>query len=69
MFYLIGPSNRVTPGSLEQGAFYISWLDIVAPVAVGGLWLWWFMGELMKRPIFPAKDPYFEGAIEHGRGH
>jgi len=69
MFYQIGPSHRVAPAGLEQGAFYISWMDIVAPIAVGGIWLWWFLGELMKRPIVPAKDPYFEEAIEHGRGH
>ena len=68
MFYLIGPSNRVTPG-YEPGAFVVSWMDIVAPIAVGGIWLWWFFGELMKRPMVPARDPYFEGAIRHGRGH
>ncbi|MGB7201316.1 MAG: hypothetical protein WBD16_03505 [Pyrinomonadaceae bacterium] len=67
MFYLIGPSNRIAGG--EQGAFVISWMDFVGPIAVGGIWLWWFFGELMKRPIVPAKDPYFESAIEHGRGH
>ena len=69
MFYLIGPSNRVMPGGIEQGSFYISWMDIVAPVAVGGVWLWWFFGELAKRPMVPVNDPYLEGAIEHGRGH
>ena len=69
MFYLIGPSNRVAAGGIEQGSFFISWLDIVAPIAVGGIWLWWFFGELLKRPLVPAKDPYFEEAIEHGRGH
>lgn len=68
MFYLIGPSNRVTPG-YESGAFVVSWMDIVAPVAVGGIWLWWFFGELMKRPMVPVRDPYFEGAVRHGRGH
>lgn len=68
MFYLIGPSYRVTPG-MEQGAFYISWLDIVAPIAIGGIWIWWYLGELMKRPLVPAKDPYFEEAVAHGRGH
>jgi len=68
MFYTIGPSHRVTAG-WEQGAFYVSWMDFVAPVAVGGIWLWWFFGELLKRPMVPIKDPYLEGAIEHGRGH
>lgn len=69
MFYLIGPSHRVAAGGIAQGAFYVSWMDFVAPVAVGGIWLWCFFGELLKRPIVPARDPYFEGAIEHGRGH
>jgi hypothetical protein len=69
MFFMIGPSNRLVTNGLAQGAFYISWMDIVAPVAVGGIWLWWFFGELMKRPLVPVKDPYLEGAIEHGRGH
>lgn len=68
MFYIIGPSHRVT-GNVAQSVFFVSWMDFVAPIAVGGIWLWWFFGELMKRPMVPAKDPYFEGAIEHGRGH
>lgn len=69
MLYTIGPSHRVAAGGLEQGAFYISWIDFVAPIAVGGIWLWWFFGELLKRPMVPAKDPYFEEAVAHGRGH
>lgn len=68
MFYLIGPSNRIATGG-EPGAFIISWLDFVGVIAVGGIWLWWFFGELNKRVVFPVNDPYFEGAIEHGRGH
>lgn len=69
MFYIIGPSPRVVAGVVEQGGFHVDWLDFVAPIAVGGIWLWWFFGELMKRPMVPARDPYFEEAIEHGRGH
>jgi hypothetical protein len=69
MFYLIGPSSRVAGKGTGPGMILGSWMDLVAPVAVGGIWLWWFFGELMKRPIAPARDPYFEGAIEHGRGH
>ncbi|MEO6656034.1 MAG: hypothetical protein ABIO36_08110 [Pyrinomonadaceae bacterium] len=69
MFYQIGPSYRVSPGVLEQGAFFVSWLDFVGVISIGGIWLWWFFGELLKRPIVPVKDPYFEEAIAHGRGH
>ena len=67
MFYLIGPSNRIS--GAQPGAFVVSWLDFVGIIAVGGIWLWWFFGELMKRTLVPAMDPYFEGVIEHGRGH
>ncbi|HTH51242.1 MAG TPA: hypothetical protein VL501_04885, partial [Pyrinomonadaceae bacterium] len=68
MFYLIGPSNYINP-NVEQGAFIVSWLDFVGVIAVGGIWLWAFFGQLTKRSIFPVNDPYFEGAIEHGHGH
>lgn len=68
MFYLIGPTPRVS-GTLEKGAFFISWMDFVAPIAIGGIWLWWFFGQLQKRAMVPAKDPYFEEAVEHGHGH
>ena len=49
--------------------FTISWMDIVAPIAVGGIWLWYFLGQLMSRPLVPVMDPFLENAIEHGHGH
>lgn len=69
VYYQIGPSFRVSPGIVEQGAFMLSWMDFVAPVAIGGIWLWWFFGQLIARPIVPANDPYFEEAVAHGKGH
>lgn len=70
LYYLIGPAPRVKP----HGAKYdllaaISWTDFVAPLAVGGLWLWYFFGELQKHPLVPINDPFLENAIEHGKGH
>src|SRR6476469_5696965 len=62
LFWQIGPSPRVT-GDIASGSFYVIWLDIVAPLAVGGIWLWFFFGQLAKRPLVPLKDPYFEGAV------
>ncbi len=66
MFYLIGPSPRV---SGHGGGFHISIWDFVAPFAVGGIWLWYFFGEFLKRPLLPVNDPFLESAIEHGKGH
>ena len=69
MFWLIAPSPRIHQLAGEPGAFYVSWMDFVAPIAVGGIWFWYFVGELMKRPLVPVMDPFLEPAIEHGHGH
>lgn len=66
MFYLIGPSPRV---SGHAAGFHISIFDFIAPFAVGGIWLWFFFGQLMSRPLVPVNDPFLENAIEHGKGH
>lgn len=69
MFYIIGPSHRVHPIAHHGIGYEFSILDLVAPVAVGGIWLWYFFGELIKRPLVPVKDPFLGNAIEHGHGH
>ena len=68
MYYFIGPSPMIGMGGKEM-EFHISWMDFVAPVAVGGIWLWWFFGELMKRPLIPINDPMLENAIKHAKEH
>jgi hypothetical protein len=68
MFYLIGPSDRIA-GGIDPATFHVSWLDFVAPIAIGGIWIWYFFGQLMKRPLVPINDPYLDNAIHHGRGH
>lgn len=68
LFYIIAPAPTTTSHGTEI-PFHVSWMDFVAPVAVGGIWLWWFFGELRKRPLVPVNDPFLESAIEHGKGH
>ena len=70
MFFLISPMPRISEhgGSLVLSQSF-SWLDIAGPIAVGGIWLWFFFHQLMKRPIVPVMDPFLEKAIEHGHGH
>ncbi|HYE66584.1 MAG TPA: hypothetical protein VD966_13430, partial [Pyrinomonadaceae bacterium] len=55
----------------NRGHLRISWMDIVAPVGIGGLWLAFFAWQLKQRPLMPLNDPHLAEAIEHGRqgGH
>ena len=49
--------------------FHLSWMDIVAPVAMGGLWLATFAWQLQKRSLVPINDPQLEQALEAHAGH
>lgn len=70
LYYIIGPAPRVSLHGAKLSLLEsISWMDFVAPFAVGGLWLWYFFGELKKRPLVPINDPFLESAIEHGKSH
>ncbi len=44
--------------------FSVSWMDIVAPIAFGGLWLGAFLWQLGKRPLIPINDPQFLTVLE-----
>jgi len=47
--------------------FDLHWLNVAAPVGVGGIWLAAFFRQLKQRPLLPLHDPELEGALEHGR--
>src|SRR6266699_2549678 len=42
-----------------------TWLDIVLPIALGGLWLGLFAFNLKQWPLLPLGDPELAEAIEH----
>ena len=56
---------QVTPGVTKTG-FRITWMDLVAPLGIGGLWLAMFLFQLRKWPLLPLRDPHLEEAIAHG---
>jgi hypothetical protein len=31
--------------------------DVVVPIAIGGIWLWYFFRNLAALPLLPAYDP------------
>jgi hypothetical protein len=51
--------------------FSLSWMDIVAPIGFGGLWLAVFFWQLSKRSLIPINDPQYESVLEqmHEHGH
>ncbi|MDQ2869097.1 MAG: hypothetical protein M3S32_00030 [Acidobacteriota bacterium] len=59
VFWLVRPA--ATPGH-----FTLRWMDIAAPVGILGLWLFVFLGQLLRRPLLPVNDPEFAAALEHG---
>lgn len=50
----------------SPGALSLHWLDPVAPLALGGIWLWLFVRELKKRPLLPVGDPYLDEVLHDG---
>jgi len=59
---------QVEPAFKERNlAMY--WLYLAAPLAIGGLWVFFFVYELKKRPLLPLHDPYLPEAIAHEQHH
>ncbi len=56
----------MTAPEFSSGAFRINWMDIAAPIGIGGVWLAYFAWQLKGRPLLPLGDPELAQAIEHG---
>lgn len=54
--------------SFEEHHVAHYWLYLAALAAIGGLWVFFFVRELKKRPLLPVNDPYLPEAIAH-HGH
>jgi hypothetical protein len=52
----------------EHEHFYLSPWYIVAPIAVGGLWLTYFFYNLRQRPLLPLYEPQIPSLL-HQRSH
>ena len=43
----------------------LGWLDVAAPIGIGGVWLAAFAWQLKRRPLIPFGDPYLVEAVGH----
>jgi hypothetical protein len=55
--------------SFNREHFHLSWMDVVAPIAMGGLWLTTFAWQLQKRALIPINDSQLEQALTAHAGH
>jgi hypothetical protein len=49
--------------------FSMSWMDITAPLGLGGLWLALFFRNLQSGSLLPTGAPDFLKALNHGKSH
>ena len=62
LFWMIAPN-------FSGEHFQFSWMDVVAPIAMGGLWLGVFARALTKRALIPINDPLYETVLEQKHAH
>jgi hypothetical protein len=56
LFWVIEPNFSAT--------FNVTWLDVVVPIAMGGLWLAYFFRNLSAMPLVPAYDVFAVEVLE-----
>ncbi len=61
LFWIIEPNFSVT--------FNVTWLDVVVPIAMGGLWLAYFFRNLSTMPLVPAYDVFAVEVLEPAHEH
>jgi hypothetical protein len=69
LFWLTAPNFY--PG--DTVAFsHFGWVDgamyVICPIAIGGIWLFFFFGRLQKRSLLPVNDPHFVEMLEAKHG-
>jgi hypothetical protein len=55
-----------TAPAFHPGSFYLHWMDIAAPIGLGGIWLAVFFFYLGRRPPLALSEAYPREVLEHG---
>ena len=76
LFMLVSPDFDAASGAnlhLLDGEhasrIFVHWLDLAAPLAIGGLWVWMFFTQLARRPLVAFADPHLRDALEATGGY
>ena len=60
IFWMIEPE-------FNRAHFHLSWMDVAAPLGIGGIWLAMFSWQLQQRPLVPLNDPQLGSVLEEAR--
>jgi len=47
----------------KSGTWSGIWIDLAAAVGIGGLFVWYYVGQLVSRPLLPIHDPFLAEAL------
>lgn len=62
VFWIVEPAFR-------QRGLEVYWTDIAVLIGLGGIWIWYFIRNLMARPLLVPNDPRNTYTRAHGHGH
>lgn len=62
VFWLVEPN-------FDTDRFRMHWMDVAAPLGIGGIWMAVFLWNLRRYPIMPVNAPDLQKALNHGRHH
>jgi hypothetical protein len=66
LFWYIGPAGAHGEHALDV-PFHVSWIDLAAPLGIGGIWISTFLKHLGSHSLMPMRDPQLEETfkVEH----
>jgi hypothetical protein len=62
LFWLMVPDFQGHGSSLH-------FMDVAAPIGLGGVWIWFFLTQLKNRPLLPVGDPELDEALASRGAH
>jgi hypothetical protein len=57
-FWVVMPA--FSQAEFNRHGFHLSWMDLAAPIGVGGIWIAFYIWNLKKYPLVPLGDPRLE---------
>ena len=67
LFWLIEPNFADAKRNLHFSFGILEYMTV--PVVVISLWMWFYFGELQKRPLIQTNDPHLEEILEPDHAH